>query len=107
MDKKFSAKFIGISRKEYNFDFYDLNLEWSEVAGIYLMAKYDQASNTIYAIYVGETDNLKNRLSNHHKQSCFDRYGVNVLGWIGEGNSHSRLNIESDLIQGIKPPCNE
>ena len=107
MTKKFTVKFIGASRKEYSFDFYDLSTDWYEVAGIYLVARYEQENNMVYPIYVGETDNLKNRFSNHHKQTCFNKNNANVLGWIEELNWQTRLSIETDLKDGLKPPCND
>jgi len=107
MEKKFTVKFTGASAKEYSFDFYNLGGNWNEIAGVYLMARYDEEKNKVYPIYIGETDNLKNRLFNHHKQSCFDKNNANVLGWIGETIEKNRLAIEEDLKNGLKPPCND
>jgi hypothetical protein len=50
---------------------------------------------------------LKIRFSTHHKQACFDKNNANVLGWISEANEQTRQSIEADLIDGLKPSCND
>lgn len=107
MAKIGTVTFTGASGKKYSFGYYDYPGSWNEVAGVYIIARFDRNQNKIYAIYVGETDNLKERLINHHKQSCFNSNNVNILCWLGENNQQTRLAIESDLIKGINPPCND
>lgn len=107
MAKLGTVTFSGSSGKPYTLDYYNLASTWSEVAGVYVVSRYDATANKIHAIYVGETDNLKNRFANHHKQSCFDKNNANTLCWIDETNSQSRFATEADLLGGLKPPCND
>jgi excinuclease UvrABC nuclease subunit len=107
MAKNFSAKFSGASHKVYSFDLYNFPGEWGEVAGVYLVARLDKNNNMVCPVYVGETDNLKNRFSTHPKQACFDKNNANILGWISEGNELTRRSIETDLIDSLKPSCND
>jgi len=107
MAKLFTMPFNGESGKQYEFDFYDISSGWHEVTGIYIVAYYNKSKNTVRSIYVGETDNLKNRFLAHHKQTCFDENYANVLGWMGEPNEKTRLSIEDDLLKSLKPPCND
>jgi predicted GIY-YIG superfamily endonuclease len=102
-----TVTFTGKSGDQYTFKYYDFSGSWNEVAGVYIVARYNQASNKIYAIYVGETDNLKERMSNHHKQDCFDKNKANILCWLGMANQQSRLKAETDLIRGLNTPCND
>ncbi len=69
MAKLGTTTFSGASGKKYSFDYYEFPGSWKEVAGVYIIARYDRTQNKIYQIYVGETDNLKERLSNHQKTS--------------------------------------
>lgn len=99
--------FVGKSGTKYDFKYYDFSGEWNNVAGIYVVGKYDKTANQISPLYVGETDNLQERFSNHHKQDCFDKNKANVLCWLGEKVSKTRLTIETDLIESLKPSCND
>jgi len=102
--------FYGASGKAYVFDIYDLNSSWNEVPAIYVVTRaHSDADGTIRhaAIYIGQTDNLKQRFSNHHKQSCFNLNRANRLCIIVENSEAARLNAETDLIRGNKTPCND
>jgi len=103
----FTLEYKGISGKKYRFDFYDLKSDWYEIAGVYLIASYNPVQKTVTPIYVGETDNLRERITDHPKQICFTLHNASVLGWIWEKNPKTRLDIEADLIASLKPPCND
>ncbi len=106
MPKLGTVTFTGKSGTKYTFDYWDFTGTWNSVAGVYVISRYDKNANTITAIYVGETDDLKARLVNHHKQSCLNQHNANILCWLDESNSNNRLKIESDLVNGLNPPCN-
>ncbi len=57
-------------------------------------------------IYVGETEDLKERMADHHKQSCFESNGYNAISIHRESNHYSRAAVEKDLIDSLNPPCN-
>lgn len=99
----------GKSGKEYKFEIYNFKSSWSEVAVIYVVTYAEEkqdGGHTHSILYVGQTDNLKERFENHHKQDCFDRNKANRLCLLLESNEKTRVSIEADLIDRISPPCN-
>lgn len=100
----------GASGEEYEFDVYPADTTWrDDVACVYYISKRTKKSDgtgTHTKIYVGETDDLRERLRNHHKQACFDRNGYNAISIHMDSSSRSRLEIEADLVDALKPPCN-
>ncbi len=99
----------GASGKEYTFNIYDFNSSWNEVPAIYFVTHaFNSGSQIMHkAIYIGQTDNLKQRFLNHHKQACFSSHNANRLCIIIEKSENARLATETDLIRAIKPPCND
>ena len=60
-------------------------------------------------IYVGETGNIRQRFSNHHKKDCWkkyapDQYSVYVLH---ETREQRRLEIEKKIKDYFSPVCND
>ena len=107
MAKAGTVSFIGKSGIKFVFDYWDFPGVWDNVAGVYIVAIYNLGSNTITPIYVGETDSLKERFMAHHKQACFDKYMANILCWWEERDFASRRTIALDLINSLKPICNQ
>lgn len=100
----------GKSRTEYTFEVYDFPGEWNSVAGVYLITRRVQNSKGGWdhtLLYVGETDDLKSRMTNHHKQLCFNSNGATCLCWLGETRGQKRLEIESDIYNKWNPKCND
>lgn len=94
----------GKSGKQYQFTAYPRISSWNGVAGVYVILR-NTSGGTV--LYVGETENLRDRMANHHKQACFDRNGWTHLGWLGETSSARRLDIERDLMLQYRPTCND
>lgn len=101
-----SVKVKGFSGKEYSMDCYSLASSWQVVSGVYVVGRREGNGN-ITALYVGETENLKQRFENHHKQICFNKNSANVLCWISENNASNRLAIETDIRRQLNPTCND
>jgi predicted GIY-YIG superfamily endonuclease len=100
----------GKSGNSYVFNIYDIKSNWAEVAAVYVVTRAvtkPEGGSTHYIIYVGQTDNLKNRFSNHDHQKCFDNNNANRLCVLQQGNEDKRRSIESDLIGSYNPPCNK
>ena len=106
MAKIGTVTFSGKSGIKFIFDYWDFPGTWDSVAGVYIVAVYNVGSDSITPLYVGETDDLKERFIGHHKQRCFDKYKANILCWWEERDFASRRTIELDLINGLKPICN-
>ena len=49
-------------------------------------------------IYIGQTGDLKDRFSDHHKKKCFSENDPNCLCVLIEKDKETRLSIESDLM---------
>ena len=73
---------------------------------IYLIVqRTQQFGNKI--IYVGITEDINQRLDNHHKIDCWKRYVTSYSLYILRQSSNSeRVLIESLIIQQYNPPCN-
>lgn len=109
MERLGTVVFRGVSGKDYTFDVHDLNGQLGEAAAIYVVTHaYSNGGKIMHApIYVGQTDNLRQRFAGHHKQACFNSKNANRLCVIKEVNATARTNAETDLINGIKPICND
>jgi hypothetical protein len=95
----------GSSGNTYEFNVYTSDTEWRNgVACVYYVSKRDSAGNHTH-LYVGETEDLKNRHLDHHKQKCFERGGYNCISILMESNATKRLQIERDLVRVLTLPC--
>jgi hypothetical protein len=104
-----SISFKGKSGKGYTFEIYPLSSSWNSVSAVYIVTRRIKNQSDGYthsAIYIGETGNLKERFSNHHKYNCFIENSANCLCILIESNEQNRLTIESDLLGNYNPPCN-
>lgn len=111
MSKLGSLTLTGASGTEYGFDVYSSDTSWKDdVSCVYYISHREvkaDGGGTHTKIYIGETSDLKDRLSNHHKQSCFDRHDYNAISIHQEANETRRLGIEADLIDALNPQCND
>ena len=104
----------GKSGKAYEFEVYGLDSNLNAVAGVYavtgrrvMITETAQDSYSHTAIYFGQTSDLDDRFSDHHKADCFKDHGANSLCFHADGDDQSRLAKESDLIEAAyNPPCN-
>ena len=106
--KKANYTVSGKSGTKYTFGVYDSPGEWREVAGVYLITKRTVTDGTgsHSHIYVGETDNLKERHASHHKEDCFQQHDANCLCFLAESSEQKRRAIEADVLAGGRWPCN-
>ena len=100
----------GQSGTAYGFDVYPASATWQDgVECVYYISSrivQDDGGSNHTAVYIGETDDLKTRLANHHKQDCFDRHRYNAISILQVRSANHRAQIEADLIDRISPPCN-
>jgi uncharacterized coiled-coil protein SlyX len=73
--------------------------------GIYIYARETSPHKWI-PIYIGQTENLNVRLTNHEQQECVDQNGATHIHVSIITNEKSRFTIEKDLIEQWKPVCN-
>ena len=109
MSKLSTISFKGESNKSYSFNVYTLDSNFNEIPAVYVVTNRSKSKDSYShtTIYIGHTDNLKERFENHHKQACFDKHDANALCIHQESSEKQRLAIESDLIEAKNPPCND
>lgn len=96
----------GVSGRTYTFLLFPWGTAFNPVAAVYAILRY--ATGGQYdVLYVGETENLNDRLTNHHKQWCVDLHGKTHVGVLMEPSAAGRLAIEADLVSYYKAPCND
>ena len=97
----------GKSGETYRYWIYDIGETFKELPGNYIFAK-ETKPNIFSPIYIGETENLKERLvSSHEKMPCIERNGVtHICTHTSDQNEATRRAEESDLIELWQPICN-
>lgn len=109
MAKLSDIEIAGKSGTKYSFGVYPYATDWKEIGAVYVVTKRTvkpDGSGTHTFIYVGQTDNLKERHASHHKADCFENMEANCLCVCVEGSEKMRLTIESDLLASRSWPCN-
>ena len=104
MTQNATVNFTGASGKKYSFIAYATDTAFNEVGAVYIFTK--QENNSYAPLYIGQTDNLKERIPNHEKWPCVRRNGVNSICVLSDSSQSSRLQTESDLLDKRNPPCN-
>ena len=96
----------GASGKQYRYWIYPIGTSFKDSPGNYIFAK--ETSSGWTPIYIGETDSLKDRLSNHEKMPCVKRHGgTHVHVHTSSSDEQTRRAEESDLLAKWDPPCNK
>lgn len=101
-----TVSLAGSSGVAYTYWVFPIDWVGSNEPGNYVFAKLGEPSGWA-VIYVGETDNFKNRLSAHRsnqKIMCFAP--THVLAHVN-GSTVNRYLEERDLIAALDPPANE
>ena len=109
MAKHGTLKFTGNSKVEYNFTVYSYDTSFNALGAVYVVTnrqKKAKGGYTYSIVYIGETDDLSERLNTPSKISCLSKYKKNAICIYGEENEQKRLDIESDLLDNYSPPCN-
>ena len=92
----------------YTFDVYPINTQFNEISVVYALIHVNYSDKLTYKIfYIGSTNNLHERLKNHHKlKECIEK-GVNCIGINIDRSEFSRAVKERDLIRAYAPTENE
>jgi predicted GIY-YIG superfamily endonuclease len=87
----------GISGKTYTYHVYPFGTALKAEPGNYIYAKLN-GQNQWVPLYIGETDNLDNRVATHEKRECVRRNGVtHIHAHLTAGDRGARLAEETDL----------
>ena len=106
MSKLGTYTWTGESGQKYVYTRYSTDTAWKkEVSANYICASVE--GSTFDAVYIGQTEDLRKRMSNHEKWPCCKQYGVNEIHINRDAESEEeRLEQEDDLVDNYEPPCN-
>ena len=95
----------GQSGVVYQYEVYPLNATFSAVPGNYIFARLE--GNQWRPLYIGESQDLSERISNHNEWPCVRRHGVtHIHAHVNNGGQAVRRAEEADLLARFSPPCN-
>ncbi len=96
--------------KKYKFNVYSIGTELEnipEVSGIYVLAKDSlKDPDSVDLIYIGEAENVYDRIQTHDKWECFDENEAEYVGVHPIQGEKARFDAETDLRQVYDTPCN-
>lgn len=88
-----------------SFELFKINeVDWNEVAGVYVFLKENAKNWSI--LYIGQASSLKERLSNHERIPDAKRLGLTHIAATVVRLQSNRDRLEKDLIQQYQPPMN-
>ena len=97
---------ISVQWLSYNFMVYNpLMTTWNDVAGVYVFTGLDRIGRWI-ALYIGQADSLRTRLSRHEQWSPAVRLGATHVHAMVVPLKADRDRIEQELIQAYQPTLN-
>ncbi len=97
----------GKSGKKYEYWIYPMTMAFQDdEPGNYIFAK-ENSPGRFSPVYIGETQNLKERLSNHNELPCITRNGgTHIHVHTTPGTESTRKAEEADLLAKWDTPCN-
>ncbi len=98
----------GKSGTKYRFWIYVRGPTFKEPCpGVYIYAKQTEPHRWAPPLYIGQTENVNERLTDHEKEECVNRNSATHIHIRIVTDQKSRLAIEKDLIEKWKPACNK
>ncbi|QQE10742.1 hypothetical protein JD969_14710 [Planctomycetota bacterium] len=83
----------------------ELNTFNPNQAGNYIFAKLD-TNNLWDPVYVGQTEDFKERFGDHEKLLCATRNGATHIHLHINNSAHDRIQEETDIRHNFTTPCN-
>jgi predicted GIY-YIG superfamily endonuclease len=97
----------GVSGKKYTYHVYAFGTALKAEPGNYIYAKLND-KNQWAPLYIGETDDLENRVATHEKRECVRQNGVtHIHAHLTPGERSVRLEEETDIRKNFTTPCND
>lgn len=101
-----TVRWQGQSGRIYDYEVHPIGTTFVDKPGNYIFAAV--SSGTWKACYIGQTENLKDRLANHEKEPCAKRHGAtHIHAHLTTSGEATRKAEEEDLIRLHRPPCND
>lgn len=102
-----TINWLGASGTQYKYWIYPISTSFEEKPGNYIFAKQTRPGYWS-PCYIGQTENLGDRLANHEKESCAKRNGATHIHVHENVNGERPRKVEEkDLILKWQPPCND
>lgn len=93
--------------KDYKYTIHPIGTTFKEEPGNYIFAR-QTIPRSWSPCYIGQTENLNQRLGNHEKEACAKRNGAtHIHAHLTSGGETARKAEEKDLLQKWNTPCNE
>ena len=89
----------------YEFTVYVPDTTWNDVAGVYIFCGVN-AQNQWVALYIGQADSFRDRLSSHEQWDTARRQGATHIHALMVAQSAERDAIERALIHAYQPRLN-
>ena len=97
----------GKSGNAYRYQGYPIGTSVNEVPANYIFAKSENPGFWT-AVYIGETENLKERFASHHKEDCILKNGgTHFFVHKSSADHQVRLDEETDLRGRYNTSCND
>ena len=92
------------SFQKSEFDVFSLNTDWNDVGGIYIFCYLGE--EYWHALYIGQADSFKNRLSGHDRLDEAKRKGATHIHARTVAQQAQRNALEKQLIEYMQPTMN-
>ncbi len=104
------TSFKGRSGRQYRFRVFPWGTRFRKVSGVYVVAHRARGNDgglrhTI--LYVGHTADFSQPFDQHRKARELAEHGANCICVQSDGSETSRQEKQQDLIDALKPECNE
>jgi hypothetical protein len=97
----------GLSGTTYVYWMHPIGTSFQAVPGNYIFAK-EIMPGKWKAVYVGQTNNLGGRLTDHEREAAAIRQGATRIHvHTNQGGEAARKSEEKDLILNLQPICND
>ncbi len=97
----------GLSGKEYTYGIYPIGTPFKDIPGNYVFAKQTKPGYWS-PCYIGQTENLNQRLGDHEKERCAKGKGAtHIHVHVNQAGEKARRSEERDLILKWQPGCND
>ena len=97
----------GLSGNTYVYGMHRIGTAFLAVPGNYIFAKESNPGKWT-AVYVGQTNNLGERLTDHEREAAAIRHGAtHIHVHTNHGGEAVRKAEEKDLILNLQPVCND
>lgn len=105
---------ISVQDNEFEFSLYPMGTRFNRIAGVYCFfivpSQFSPINSTIETyslLYLGITNNLQSRLTNHHKMEQAVSMGLTHIGILKMRSGRKRKSAERVLLKGFNPPLNQ